>query len=135
MATAPPPPPPPPSTPPSSFGIQSNKNIPLPCHAAIPFSSNNSPPIQETSPPGWDTQGVAPLPPNPVQSGPQSPLSQGQEDDLSDSDEKYHPVQETNPAPQALNSLQASTVQPSAEDWVQGEVTFQMNQGEEHHEA
>ncbi|XP_053185060.1 uncharacterized protein LOC128368284 isoform X2 [Scomber japonicus] len=103
MATAPPPPPPP-LTPPSSFGIQPEKNIPQPCHAAIPITSNNSHPNPETIPPGLDTQGVVPPPPYSVQSGPQSPPSQGQEDDLSDSDDKYHPVQETDPAPQALAS-------------------------------
>ncbi|XP_067435698.1 actin-binding protein WASF1-like [Thunnus thynnus] len=134
MATAPPPPPPPP--PPTTTGVQSKKMIPPPCpkHAAVPYFYNDRTPIQETSPsPDPEAQAAVAPSPHSVQNGPQSSLSQGEEDNLSDCDDKDRPIQETDPAPQALNGLQASTVQLPSEAEVQ--VAFQMNQGGEHHLA
>ncbi|KAM7419072.1 hypothetical protein PAMA_016269 [Pampus argenteus] len=116
MDTVPPPPPPPPPTPPS-FGIHPKKHSspPRPLHAALPF--NRSPPIQETRPsPNCEAQGaVAPSPHHTVQNGHQPSLSHGEEENFSDCDDKSHPVQETAPAPQALNAPQASTAEVGVE--------------------
>ncbi|KAM7394118.1 hypothetical protein PAMP_020938 [Pampus punctatissimus] len=113
--------PPPPPTPPS-FGIHPKRRSPPPCpiHAALPF--NRSPPVQETRPsPNCGVQGaVAPSPQLTVQNGHQPSLSHG---DFSDCDDKSHPVQETAPAPQALNAPQASAAEVGVQE------VFQMSPG------
>ncbi|XP_045903774.1 myosin-binding protein H-like [Micropterus dolomieu] len=94
-ATAPPLPPPPP--PPCG-----NQPGPPPCpgHAAIPFISGQCPPVQETSPSPetlHHAEDALASPPLPEQNGLESPSSQGQKDNPSDSEEKRAPVQETAP--------------------------------------
>lgn len=112
---------------PPSFGNQTKKNPPPhPAYAAVPYNSYSSLPIQETSPSPdpnqqvsvssiiWsciieelkdlpvkspNMQGAAALSPD----GPQSSFSQGEEENSYDLGNKCLPVQETDPAPQALN--------------------------------
>ncbi|XP_040002355.1 branchpoint-bridging protein-like isoform X2 [Xiphias gladius] len=112
MATAPPPPPAPP--PPALPGNLAPKTPPKPHPqpAAIPF--NGYPPIQETFPSPEtlpDAQGEEAPPLFQVQNGSLSQSPEGQEDVPSESEEKCHPVQETDPAPQALNGPQVTEQQ------------------------
>ncbi|XP_035516345.1 WAS/WASL-interacting protein family member 3-like [Morone saxatilis] len=103
MATAPAPPPPPP--PPSLCTNLPDKSRSPPCpqHAAIPFET--SPPVQETSPSSGTLQEISPATQQlPVENGLQGPPSEGK-DNPSDSEDKSGPVQETDPAPQALNGI------------------------------
>ncbi|XP_042341001.1 vegetative cell wall protein gp1-like [Plectropomus leopardus] len=96
-------PPAPPAPPPPSNGNQPRiRPPPIPQHAALPFVN---PPVQETSPPPEttpDVQSAPPAPLLPVQTGPQSPPSEGQEDSSADDAEKCHsgPEQNTGPAAQ-----------------------------------
>ncbi|XP_069023250.1 uncharacterized protein [Embiotoca jacksoni] len=114
MATIPPPPPPPPT---SSIGNPPYKagSTPQPGHAAMPYTTST--PIQETSgsqeaPHDSQDAPASYLPTE--QNGAPSPPSQGREDDLSDSEKEYHPVQETDPAPQTFSPLQ--TADPGEDD-------------------
>ncbi|XP_044044912.1 wiskott-Aldrich syndrome protein family member 3-like [Siniperca chuatsi] len=111
-ATAPSPPPPPPPTcgnQPCTIGS------PLcPEHAAIPINSKQSLPVQETNPSSETLYHADDAPASPLlpeQSGPESPLSQGQEDNPSDSEEKHGPVQETDPAPQMTEQQDEADIQ------------------------
>ncbi|XP_070781927.1 actin-binding protein WASF1-like [Enoplosus armatus] len=113
-ATAPPPPPPPP---PPSCGNQPRRIRPPPCpqHAAIPYYSKPSPPVQETSPSSETlphAEGAPVSPPLPVQNGPsESPPPQAQEDNPSDGEEICGPVQETEPASQMIEQQDQADIQ------------------------
>lgn len=124
MATVPPPatPPPPP------YRNQTGRNSLTPCpgHAAIPFLAKRSPPVQETSPSSETLHETEDAPANatlPEEDGPQFPLSQGQEYNSSESEEKFGPVQETDPVPQTAYGPQMTEQQ--------GEAATQVDQAEE----
>ncbi|KAF3687551.1 hypothetical protein EXN66_Car003223 [Channa argus] len=110
----PPSPPPPPLPPPSSHGNEATETQPTPCpkHAALPFFNN--PPIQETNPSHaalqHDQNTQAPTMQNPLPSPPSDRQEGCPSDDDDDDDDamKWHPVQETAPAPEALPAPQIS---------------------------
>ncbi|KAM4584190.1 uncharacterized protein PAE49_003844 [Odontesthes bonariensis] len=108
-----PPPVPPPVPPPPNQPIKISP-APKPQYAAIPYQPGVGPSVQETGcPPGTvhDSQGgpqsTSTVPTlHAEQNAPESPPPDGQQDGLSDDGDKYQPVQETDPAPQALNTSQ-----------------------------
>ncbi|XP_040891241.1 formin-like protein 3 [Toxotes jaculatrix] len=104
MDTAAQPPPPPPPPPPSQNLAPIPRPKPHPQPAAVPFTSLSPESVNDAQ------AGDDPPPLQGLNAHP-SPSSEGQEDNHSDSEEKYHPVQETDPAPQALNSLQMTEQQ------------------------
>ncbi|XP_014909386.1 WASH complex subunit CCDC53 homolog isoform X2 [Poecilia latipinna] len=105
------PPPPPPSRGNPPFRVPSP---PRPQHAAVPFMCDARLPVQETGDQGDNSHNSqntnAPLQ-HTDNSTPPPPL--GEEDTETDEGKKQHPVQETDPSPQAYENPQpAETPNP-----------------------
>ncbi|KAM4594418.1 uncharacterized protein V3H82_000955 [Fundulus diaphanus] len=99
--------PPPPLPPPALWNRTPGVPPPRPQHAALPFMCDARRPVQETGdqPHDLEIQNTA-APPHPPEHDAR-PLG-GQEDSESGDGKERHPVQETDPAPQAYENPQRS---------------------------